>query len=71
MWSDEALIAEARLLRDYHQAQTTFVAPQGAAWRFTYPDTHVHAIICHNDVAPYNMVYLHGKPYTLIDFDEV
>jgi hypothetical protein len=70
MWSDEALIAVSRLLRHYHEAQAGFVAPEQASWQFTYPDTSAHEIICHNDVAPYNMVYRDGKPHALIDFDE-
>lgn len=70
MWSDEALIAVARLLRGYHEAQDGFVAPEGAIWQFSYPDPSAHKIICHNDVAPYNMVYREGKPHALIDFDE-
>jgi hypothetical protein len=70
MWSDEALVAVAGLLRRYHEAQAGFVAPEGAIWQFTYPDVNAHEIICHNDVAPYNMVYQDGRPYALIDFDE-
>ncbi len=70
MWADTSLIAVAHLLRRYHDAQEGFVAPQGASWQFTYPDASKHEIICHNDVAPYNMVYQDGQPRALIDFDE-
>lgn len=70
MWSDEALVVMARLLRRYHDAQAGFVAPMGAVWQFTYPDASAHEIICHNDIAPYNLVYRDGQPHALIDFDE-
>jgi len=70
MWSDEVLIGVARLLQQYHAAQAGFVAPEGARWQFVYPDVSAYEVICHNDVAPYNMVYRDGRPYALIDFDE-
>ena len=70
MWSDGALVEVAQLLRKYHEALAGFVALEGAMWQFSYPDTSAHEVICHNDVAPYNMVYRDGRPYALIDFDE-
>jgi phosphotransferase family enzyme len=69
MWSDENLMEVAHLLRRYHDATVGYSAPDGASWQFEYPDRHQHEIICHNDVAPYNMVYRDGKPQALIDFD--
>jgi Phosphotransferase enzyme family len=47
------------------------IAPTDAVWQFVYPNHLKHEIICHNDVAPYNMVYRDGKPQALIDFDTV
>lgn len=69
MWSDEALTGAARMLRRLHDASLGHVAPEGAAWQFTYPDTNRHEVICHNDVAPYNTVFVDGRPRALIDFD--
>ena len=69
MWSDEALIGAARLLRRFHDATRGYAAPEGAAWQFAYPDPTRHQVICHNDVAPYNMVFVDGRPRALIDFD--
>jgi hypothetical protein len=69
MWSDEALAGAARLLRRLHDATLGYVAPDGAVWQFAYPDPARHEVICHNDVAPYNMVFVDGRPHALIDFD--
>jgi hypothetical protein len=69
MWSDEALTGAARLLRRFHNATLGYAAPEGAEWQFAYPDSTRHEVICHNDVAPYNMVFVDGRPRALIDFD--
>lgn len=69
MWSEENLIEVAHLLRRYHDVMVGYRAPAGAMWQFVYPDHRQHEIICHNDFAPYNMVYRDGKPQALIDFD--
>jgi hypothetical protein len=69
MWSDEALAGAARLLRRLHDATRGYVAPDGATWQFAYPDRARHEVICHNDVAPYNMVFVDRQPRALIDFD--
>ena len=69
LWSDEALVAVAHFLRAYHDATLNYISPQNAVWQFAYPDRRQHEVICHGDVAPYNMVYRDGRPYALIDFD--
>jgi hypothetical protein len=69
MWSDETLVGAARLLRRLHDATLDYVAPEGAVWQFAYPDSAHHEVICHNDVAPYNTVFVDGQPRALIDFD--
>lgn len=71
MWSDENLREVAHLLRRYHDATVGYNAPTDAVWQFEYPNHQKHEIMCHNDVAPYNMVYRDGKPIALIDFDTV
>lgn len=71
MWSDENLRDVAQLLRRYHDTTAGYVAPTGAVWQFEYPNPLKHEVMCHNDVAPYNMVYRGGKPLALIDFDTV
>jgi Ser/Thr protein kinase RdoA (MazF antagonist) len=69
MWSDAALTGAARLLRRYHDATLDFVSPSGAHWQMVYPDATQHEIICHNDFAPYNVVYIDAQPHAVIDFD--
>jgi hypothetical protein len=69
MWSDENLSVVARLLRRYHDLIADFRAPAGGVWQFVYPDESQHEVICHNDVAPYNMIYQGGEPSALIDWD--
>lgn len=69
MWSDAALAGAARLLRRYHDATLDFVPPPGAQWQMVYPDATQHEVICHNDFAPYNVVYVAEQPRAVIDFD--
>ncbi|MEV1000317.1 aminoglycoside phosphotransferase family protein [Nonomuraea sp. NPDC050202] len=63
--TDEALIAVARLLRDYHDA-TAGLSHEGT-WYF--PPVEPAEVICHGDVAPYNCVFRQGRPVAFIDFD--
>lgn len=69
MWSDETLIAVAQFIHSYHEAVKDFVPPPDASWQMIYPDSSQHELICHNDIASYNMIYRDKKPYALIDFD--
>ncbi|WP_051324836.1 phosphotransferase [Candidatus Solirubrobacter pratensis] len=52
--TDDALVAVARLLRRLHDASAGY---DGAG------------VVCHNDVAPYNTVYVDGRPVAFIDWD--
>jgi len=70
LWSDDtALISAARMLRQYHDASAEMVASHPTGWAYAYPDTSQHQVICHNDFAPYNMVFDHDMPVAIIDFD--
>lgn len=69
MWSDAALTSTIQMLRRLHDATLGYAAPPGTEWQMTYPDPTQHEVICHNDVAPYNMVFVDGLPRALIDFD--
>jgi hypothetical protein len=68
LWSDEALAGAARLIRRYHDATVGYVPPEGAVWRLPIPGGP-QEVICHNDLAPYNVVYRRGEPTGIIDFD--
>nr|WP_282446174.1 aminoglycoside phosphotransferase family protein [Paenibacillus silvae] len=85
MWSDEALIAAAQLLRTYHDATASFTTRAQPGNRF--PGMQVLRkgleventwlveseleleVVCHNDFAPYNLVFRNGLPQGVIDFD--
>jgi Ser/Thr protein kinase RdoA (MazF antagonist) len=55
------------MLADLHEALASFVPPAGAVWnRIIPPDRE--ALICHNDVAPWNLVRS-GRGWVLIDWD--
>ena len=69
-WSDEALVAVGRLVRELYDALGDFVPPAGAVWRFPplgrrRPSDHV----VHGDLCPANTVYADGIPYGFIDWD--
>jgi hypothetical protein len=66
VWRDANLIAAARLLRRYHDAQAGFAPPVPTSWRWASNTTEV---ICHNDVAPFNAVFRDGKLFAMVDFD--
>ncbi len=71
IWSDESVVAAATLLRKYHDTTQSFVPPADAIWPDSHPDPQPDEVICHNDFAPYNLVFAQQKPYALIDFDGV
>ena len=67
-WSEETLVRAARLLRRYHDATVGYVAPEGASWQLQAP-FGPREVICHNDFAPYNLVFTDWRPRAIIDFD--
>ena len=66
VWTDEAIHGIGALVRRYHDACASFVAPAAAHWRLGEPHGEV---ICHHDVAPWNTVFRDGLPVALIDWD--
>jgi hypothetical protein len=69
-WADSVVIEVARLMRNFHDATTGYVSqvPYNR-WQFPYPDPTQYEVICHNDIAPYNTVFVNDKPVAFIDFD--
>jgi hypothetical protein len=67
--SDDVLVAVARLTRRYHDAVAGFVAAEGAAWQFTVGAPRAGDVVCHNDIAPWNVVFDGTQPVGLIDWD--
>lgn len=70
IWSDEALVQTARLLRAYHDATRGYLdEAKTSGWCNPYLEPDTYEVICHQDAAPYNLVYRDGLPVALIDFD--
>jgi Ser/Thr protein kinase RdoA (MazF antagonist) len=65
--SDATLTVVARALRAYHDATLGFAPPPGAVWQWV---AHEPAqVVCHNDFAPYNLVFDGSELAGVIDFD--
>jgi len=70
IWTDEALVHTARLMRAFHDASRGYlVEAKASGWRNPYLEPDPDDVICHQDAAPYNLVYRDGLPVALIDFD--
>jgi hypothetical protein len=65
----EAVAQIGELLRRYHEVVASFRPPDGAMWRFTSRSTEPGEVICHNDAAPYNVVWRDGRISGLFDWD--
>lgn len=66
MWADAVLLAAATLLRRYHDATVGFDPPD-PCWRL--PAREPSEVVCHNDFAPYNLVFRGRALAGAIDFD--
>jgi Phosphotransferase enzyme family len=66
-WSDATLTAVARFLRAFHEASLGFVPPPGGRWQ--WPAHEPEEVICHNDFAPYNLMFENGTLTGVIDLD--
>ncbi|WP_336706728.1 phosphotransferase enzyme family protein [Oerskovia sp. USHLN155] len=71
VWDESVLRDAGALLRRVHDASVGFLAAGGApappVWQ-TAPHEPAE-VVCHNDVAPYNLVFRDGVVVGLIDFD--
>lgn len=66
VWEERALDNAARMLRLLHDATAGYSDPD-AQWR--QPAHEPANVVCHNDFAPYNMVFRDGRLVGMIDFD--
>lgn len=69
MRSDASLIAAARFVRRYHDATEALTHRLDLPWPNVESDPDRREVICHNDIAPYNVIFQHGTPAVLFDFD--
>jgi Ser/Thr protein kinase RdoA (MazF antagonist) len=66
--TDEALVSVAHLLRDFHEAVSTFdAAPH--VWPASPPAPFAGELVSHNDPNLDNVVFRDGRAVALIDFD--
>jgi len=67
LFSDAMLDAVGRMVRAYHEAVRGFVAPPDAVWQL--PAHEPAEVVCHNDIAPYNLVFDGERLSGVIDWD--
>jgi hypothetical protein len=65
---DDALCQVARWLRDFHSAVAGFVPAADAVWR-EGGQWQPGLVIGHNDAAPYNATWAHGRLVGFFDWD--
>jgi hypothetical protein len=68
-WRESTLVATAGLLRRLHDATAGFEAPADARWMLAMPADLPVEVVCHNDVAPYNVVFDDDGPVGVIDWE--
>ncbi len=70
IWENEkTLDAAVNMLRRFHDASAEFIITADDSWAYRHSDPNMHEVICHNDFAPYNMIFKNGTPVGVIDFD--
>ncbi|CAN5626630.1 phosphotransferase [soil metagenome] len=67
-WCEGTVLEVASLLRRYHAAVADF-RPSELQCRLARTRMTDEQVVCHNDVAPYNIVYRGGRIAGLIDWD--
>lgn len=67
MWSNDALIEIAKMLRLYHDAVSDFSFDD--SWKSLDNTPQQFEVLCHNDFAIYNIIFNHERPVGIIDFD--
>ncbi|WP_369899590.1 phosphotransferase [Bacillus manliponensis] len=67
MWSNDALIEIAKMLRLYHDTVSDFSFDD--SWQPIDNTPKPFEVICHNDFAIYNLIFHQEKPVGIIDFD--
>ena len=69
--ADSVLIEVGQLVRRYHDAMAGFQPPSSVRWPIMPGTPSSDGTICHNDIAPWNVVFREGHVAGLIDWDLV
>ena len=67
VWSETLLEQIGRATAEYHAAVADFRPPDDVTWQ--WPRTGDSQLICHHDLAPYNVVTKDGELAAIIDWD--
>ena len=68
VWAEDTLVQAGQLLRRYHQVVAAFSSAR-RRWLPAPASVSPHQVVCHNDFAPYNVVYRNGRFVGMIDWD--
>lgn len=67
--SISVLLSSAQLLRAYHDMSVNFLNLNANSCSWMFPPRDPEEVICHNDFAPYNIVFQGEQAVGIIDFD--
>jgi hypothetical protein len=71
VWEETLLASVGRATARYHQAVRDFRPAGVLPWRWGPAELGPDQIVCHHDLAPYNVVVSHGRLQGIIDWDLV
>jgi len=69
VWSDETLVDVGQWLRHYHTAVSAYRPDDASRWWYGEGAPREGEVICHNDLAPYNAVFVDDRLAGVIDWD--
>jgi hypothetical protein len=71
-WPDEAMSTIGRMLRQVHEATSSFTPPVGGSWRPSFFRTLPggRRVMGHSDLGPWNILARDDQPVAFIDWDD-
>jgi ADP-ribose pyrophosphatase YjhB (NUDIX family) len=69
VWSERTLVDVGHWLRRYHRAVEGYRPDDSARWWYRDGAPREGEIVCHNDLAPYNTVFVEERVAGIIDWD--
>jgi hypothetical protein len=69
VWDDRLLIEVGRATARYHRAVADFRPAGRVPWQLGPAELQAEEIVCHHDIAPYNVVTVGGQLNGVIDWD--